>query len=859
MQKKSALEDFGLPKKTFGGNKKLPYARGSDDMLGLDKEPDTDDKTDGKPKSPPQSSGFVMDDMIAEMIFIPAETADYAGQTFFVIKDKHGQTPYAEKAGRFVPLYPSNTITQYIKWPSEAEDYKSDMILFERIMKFIEKWVDVDDSSRKLASLYVMFTWVYDAFDGVPYLRILADLGSGKAATLSSLVYTPDGPTRMGDIKVGQVVCNADGGATTVRAIHPQGIQDIYKITFSDGAEAEVTGSHLWYSWKTNPWRKTGYKERTTLEIKDMIERTKQRVIIPLAAPVFFNARPVPLDPYLVGALLGDGSLTKTNTIEITKPDDFILQKIKSVLPRGIEMSYKCDNTWCFVNDQNVEKKGGRKNGLIEELKELGILPVASEDRFVPEVYKQNSEEVRWSILQGLMDTDGTIGKAGGPSFTSKSERLAKDVQWLARSLGAKATLTTGYKVNTKTSVGGWYFNVHIRSNHDHKFFSLPRKQARCKPFNRGLGQVGRRVEAVQFVRREEAQCITVSDEKGLYIMDDFIVTHNSRFGIDVLGSIVYKPIRTMAATSMAALFRTIDSIKGTLILDEADLGDDSDKTSELVQVLNSGYKRGIPVLRCENAGRNDAMRAFQVFGPKIIISREHMKDHALESRCLPIRMRETTRKDLPYIVDRSLEKEAQVLRNMLLQWRLDRLPGAADRVDYSFAELPIAGRLKELLLLLSAAIVDEELKAMLRDYALSVNSENSERRGESLEGETVEIIQTIFRDQMKRNYLDTQMILATDICIMLNSDRDERKALTQRYVTSTILRERLAQKIIKGGGNKSFLSITITGVKLLCARYGIEDQFTTYSDSLKKDGAITAEEAVQDPEIKDALAGLIF
>jgi hypothetical protein len=515
MQKKSALDDFGLPKKTFK-SRKMPYARGAEDSLGLDKEPDFDDKTDGKPKPPPQSSGFVMDDMIAEMIYIPAETADYAGQTFFVVKDSTGQTPYAEKAGRFVPLWPSNTITQYIKWPSEATDYVSDMVLFERIMKFIEKWVDVDDSSRKLASLYVMFTWVYDAFDGVPYLRILADLGSGK-----------------------------------------------------------------------------------------------------------------------------------------------------------------------------------------------------------------------------------------------------------------------------------------------------------------------------------------------------------SRFGIDVLGSIVYKPIRTMAATSMAALFRTIDNIKGTLILDEADLGDDSDKTSELVQVLNSGYKRGIPVLRCENAGRNDAMRAFQVFGPKIIISREHMKDHALESRCLPIRMRETTRKDLPYIVDRSLEKEAQILRNMLLQWRLDRLPGAADRVDYSFAELPIAGRLKELLLLLSAAIVDEELKAMLRTYAINVNAENSDRRGESLEGETVEIIQSIFMDQMKRNYLDEQKISTIDIAILLNNARDERKQLPQRYVTSEILRERLAQKITKGTGNKSYLSITIVGVKALCARFGVVDEFSAYADTIKKPevvtGVITKEAAAEDAEIRDALAGLIF
>lgn len=146
--------------------------------------------------------------------------------------------------------------------------------------------------------------------------------------------------------------------------------------------------------------------------------------------------------------------------------------------------------------------------------------------------------------------------------------------------------------------------------------------------------------------------------------------TGKSRF-LTVVGSLVYKGIFASGASTVSPLFRLLDSVGGTLVVDEGDFRF-SDEKAELIKILNNGNAKGFPVLRTEITPRKEFNpTAFSVFGPKIIATRRTFEDKALESRCITFempggQMRESIPISLPPIFDR----EALSLRNSLLTFR---------------------------------------------------------------------------------------------------------------------------------------------------------------------------------------------
>ena len=85
-------------------------------------------------------------------------------------------------------------------------------------------------------------------------------------------------------------------------------------------------------------------------------------------------------------------------------------------------------------------------------------------------------------------------------------------------------------------------------------------------------------------------------------------------------------------------------------MLDEADFKD-SAAWVEMVKLLNNGYRPGMPVLRADKENGKWYPRSYQVFGPKLIATRFHFKDEALESRCLTAEMMPLTRDDIPRVL----------------------------------------------------------------------------------------------------------------------------------------------------------------------------------------------------------------
>lgn len=165
---------------------------------------------------------------------------------------------------------------------------------------------------------------------------------------------------------------------------------------------------------------------------------------------------------------------------------------------------------------------------LTKHLAALELIGKHSWEKFVPELYKRGSAAQRVALLQGLLDTDGSIGNGTHATFTSTSEQLAKDVQEIAWSLGAKAKIAERqtyftYKGIKKPGRPSW--RVSIVHPNISSMFSLPRKVADCTP---KLMRHNLHIKAINYVGSMHARCISIEHPSGLYVTDNFIVTHNT-------------------------------------------------------------------------------------------------------------------------------------------------------------------------------------------------------------------------------------------------------------------------------------------------------------------------------------------
>ena len=217
-----------------------------------------------------------------------------------------------------------------------------------------------------------------------------------------------------------------------------------------------------------------------------------------------------------MGALLGDGGF-RSGQPSFTSEDQFILDEVQRRLPDGDEL---------VRSSRNAKRYDYRINGgkVKEAVKGLGLWGHKSVEKFVPKHYLWTTYENRLALLQGLMDTDGSAITAGAAVFNSSSEQLTKDTQFLIQSLGGTASISL--RTAPLKQGHNLAYNVHIRLPLGMCPFLLPRK-ADYFHYTRHQKPL-RGIKLIEFVGVEEVQCIRIKDPKGLYITDDFIVTHNS-------------------------------------------------------------------------------------------------------------------------------------------------------------------------------------------------------------------------------------------------------------------------------------------------------------------------------------------
>lgn len=448
-------------------------------------------------------------------------------------------------------------------------------------------------------------------YERIVLLRPIVEVGQGIGflpgpQPLDAKILTPTGWTTMGQIKVGDYVIGRNGKPTKVLKIIPQGEKEIFKIKTTEGMETEACGDHLWLTRTTeNIKRKKEGSVKTTKQIIDTLYREpsgKKQIsensryglgdlrpnhFLPRNEMVEFEKQDLKISPYVLGSILGDGSIS--NTISVSNVDFDIIDRIRDETSHLCDLVHNKDTiiyTFSGKYKNNKPSKGIRltnivdrketifetsgdcikelninggtlfercssekivdeikyeyipctkkwQNPIKEELRVLGLEGTKCHTKYIPDSYKYSSIEDRIALLQGLMDTDGTVKDNGESSFCTTSKQLAKDIIEVVRSLGGRAILPKPRnRIGNKSKIGEQIveskllsYEFTISFDNDVNPFFCKRKSEKYVPrkfiHNNGI-------LSIKEAGIKECQCILVEDPEHLYITDDYIVTHNT-------------------------------------------------------------------------------------------------------------------------------------------------------------------------------------------------------------------------------------------------------------------------------------------------------------------------------------------
>jgi deoxycytidine triphosphate deaminase len=352
----------------------------------------------------------------------------------------------------------------------------------------------------------------------------------GKALALDTPIPTPSGWRTMGDLEPGDHVFDEAGVPTrVVAATEPILGRPCRELTFSDGQRVVADADHQWVTVDKAGRRRAAHRleVRTTDEIgRSMRVNGEMNHHAPLAGPVRYPHRlDLPIEPYTLGAWLGDGT---TTAAAITSIDDEVLEQVSGDGYAVRRLTYAPHLYSIGATGRTRDEVTGRyaRNGsLSSRLRDLGL----RDGKFVPRPYLEASVAQRTALLQGLMDSDGFVDDiAGRCEFTSTKENLADNVVELAASLGFRPVKTTGRAMLNGVDHGPKY---RVKFTPDRPVFRLRRKLARQKAESARFHRF-RSIDVVREVASVPVRCIQVASPRGVFLVSrSFIPTPNSSLG----------------------------------------------------------------------------------------------------------------------------------------------------------------------------------------------------------------------------------------------------------------------------------------------------------------------------------------
>lgn len=383
--------------------------------------------------------------------------------------------------------------------------------------------------------------------------------GTGKGLLLDDYTSTINGFKKNRDVKVGDKIFDRLGNITTVNGVFPQGMKDIYEITFSDGRKIKCDNSHLWGYYTKKQKTKSdlgGYKKLPEYNVISTEEiynnglykqrsdgRKELKYYIPMNKAVGYIKKDFNIHPYNLGVLIADGCLT-SEVLTISSNDKFVIDKFSSLLPnknKVIAISKLNYNYNFLLNGESVKSKNAKYLQSYHFGNLYGLFGLKSHEMFIPEEFKFGSIEQRWQLIQGLFDCDGSISddksKRFSISYSSTSKKLISDIIEVLYSLGVSTSKVIERFSNNNDKNTQYTISVLIGNENKHKFFTLPRKVEianKAKEF----GKKKKRIKKYNFIaiidikkleEKQETICFKVDNKEHLFQTGkNYIVTHNT-------------------------------------------------------------------------------------------------------------------------------------------------------------------------------------------------------------------------------------------------------------------------------------------------------------------------------------------
>lgn len=415
----------------------------------------------------------------------------------------------------------------------------------------------------------------------------------GAALDLKTRISTPTGWVTMGNIKTGDTVYDEKGNTCNVDFVSDVFIDhECRKVLFSDGAEIICDKDHKWTVTDTINYKYLKTKTLTTQEIMDTAHDCyskqngqRNRYAIEVAAPIITEEKKFLISPYALGCWIGDGCCASAT---ITQSKDDAGELCQHIIESGHYAEilhsgkYKGNTTAIIIEPKQKDKcqrgheysivgrtKGGAckkchrqrylfhryntqmdpivaKQTFHSKLRELNLLS----NKHIPPEYLRGSYNQRLELLQGLMDTDGTIGRNGCQEFYQVNQRIVKSVYELISSLGIKATVKSRPgRYNYKMPHGGYSdtqknYRICFYAQNDKPVFKLSRKLNRMKKpseIKRPCEIKRRRIVDVLPVESVPVRCISVNSPSNLFLCgESMIPTHNTEMGNNFLFCIAH-------------------------------------------------------------------------------------------------------------------------------------------------------------------------------------------------------------------------------------------------------------------------------------------------------------------------------
>lgn len=366
-----------------------------------------------------------------------------------------------------------------------------------------------------------------------------------KALSLDTPIPTPNGWRTMGDIHEGDFVFSRSGKPTMVIGESEVFNKPMYEVGFEDGEIIKASSDHIWtvqtrtsrktakserkHIGKGKIYRANGWHETTTEEMAGDFARVRKdgkgkeyKYRVPMQDAVEYPEKELPINPYLLGVWLGDGTSSTTNITVSNEDKNEIINNIE--LNSGYKTEYHSakDRTGYIKIDKRESSKSV-EGSFIYNLRKLNLI----NNKHIPDIYLTASVKQRMELLQGLMDTDGSCSLKGQCSFIQKSEILSKQTLELINSLGFKARLIKRKSALNGKEVSDVYF-ISFWTTKENSCFKLERKTKRLKD-KLSDRMKAKSIISIKPIEATPSKCIMVADKEHLYLAGKhYTATHNT-------------------------------------------------------------------------------------------------------------------------------------------------------------------------------------------------------------------------------------------------------------------------------------------------------------------------------------------